>query len=89
MLKIQDNFTDNMISIETSFINAQQSYQAVAAICGAELKLKMFRNIKQTLHPMQSASVSRVDIPIDMVPYVENNDAQYLCINKQATQTQH
>ena len=112
ILKIQDDLTNDVISIETCFAKAQQSYQAlrykdkearrehletlysqystplaknkrkaVAAICGSELQQKMFRNIKRTLRPMQSTSVSRVDIPIDMVPYVENDEAQDLCIN--------
>ncbi len=76
----QSEHLDNLYS-QHSTPSTKKERKAVAAIHGAELKRKMFQNIKRTLCPVQSASVSRVDIPIDMVPYFENTDGEDQCID--------
>jgi hypothetical protein len=114
MLQIQDNFSNDISTVESKYLKAQSFFQkilsqtkehrerhldqmlsdystttttdskegrkAINAIKGAEKQQRMFRNIKRTLRPIRPSSVSRVDIPNDMLPFVTQTDESNPCI---------
>jgi hypothetical protein len=69
-----EHLKDMITSHQNDSPTSLSTLKALKSLAKSEAKLKMFSRIKATFKPLQTSSVSRVDVPADLSPFLALQD---------------